>query len=162
MCIRDQGITRIDRPVSKNRYQQELDRMDVDYEYQMNTDAVEELESSVNNWSDFNRINFHPRSINPIVTHQAEDEVNRFDNYTIGKEAYTENEKEAGIFDNNLRLFAEECDSLQGFHILTDVDDAFGGFTEGLLHDLRDEFGKLSILTYGLSDSFAYYRNEVY
>ncbi|KAG1381069.1 hypothetical protein G6F61_003495 [Rhizopus arrhizus] len=156
----DQGITRIDRPVSKNRYQQELDRMDVDYEYQMNTDAVEELESSVNNWSDFNRINFHPRSINPIVTHQAEDEVNRFDNYTIGKEAYTENEKEAEIFDNNLRLFAEECDSLQGFHILTDVDDAFGGFTEGLLHDLRDEFGKLSILTYGLSDSFAYYRNE--
>jgi hypothetical protein len=148
--------------VSKNRYQQELDRMDADYEYQMNTDAVEELESSVNNWSDFNRINFHPRSINPIVTHQAEDEVNRFDNYTIGKEAYTENEKEAEIFDNNLRLFAEECDSLQGFHILTDVDDAFGGFTEGLLHDLRDEFGKLSILTYGLSDSFAYYRNEVY
>ncbi|KAI9244658.1 tubulin domain-containing protein [Sporodiniella umbellata] len=126
----------------------------------MNTDAVDQLNTSVNNWSDFNRINFHPRSINPIVTHQAEDEVNRFDSYTIGKEAYIENEKETEIFENNMRLFAEECDSLQGFQIMTDVDDAFGGFTEGLLNDLRDEFGKLSIITYGLSDSLAYYRND--
>ncbi|CAO3696046.1 unnamed protein product [Rhizopus stolonifer] len=156
----DQGVARIERPSTQNKYQQELDRMDIDYGHQMDIDAIEQLDTTVNNWSDFNRISFHPRSINPIVTHQAEDEVNRFDNYNIGKEAYTENEKEVEIFDNNLRLYAEECDYLQGFQIMTDVDDAFGGFTEGLLDDLRDEFGKLSILTYGLSDSLAYYHND--
>ncbi|RCH82943.1 Protein dml1 [Rhizopus azygosporus] len=156
----DQGMTRIDRPIPKNKYQQELDRMDVDSEYQMDLDAIEQLESTVYNWSDFNRIYYHPRSMNAISTHQADDIVNPFDNYTIGKDAYVENEKEMNVFDDNFRLFAEECDYLQGFQILTDIDDAFGGFTEGLIHDIRDEFAKIPVLTYGLSDSCLHYRND--
>lgn len=154
-------MIRIDRPIPKNKYQQELDRMDVDSEYQMDLDAIEQLESTVYNWSDFNRIYYHPRSMNAISTHQADDVVNPFDNYTIGKDAYVENEKEMNVFDDNFRLFAEECDYLQGFQILTDIDDAFGGFTEGLIHDIRDEFAKIPVLTYGLSDSCLHYRNDV-
>ncbi|ORE07433.1 hypothetical protein BCV72DRAFT_249441 [Rhizopus microsporus var. microsporus] len=126
----------------------------------MDLDAIEQLESTVYNWSDFNRIYYHPRSMNAISTHQADDVVNPFDNYTIGKDAYVENEKEMSVFDDNFRLFAEECDYLQGFQILTDIDDAFGGFTEGLIHDIRDEFAKIPVLTYGLSDSCLHYRND--
>ena len=33
------------------------------------------------------------------------------------------------------------------------MDDAFSGFTEGLLHDVRDEFAKTPILCYGLQSS---------
>ncbi|KAI8356758.1 tubulin domain-containing protein [Choanephora cucurbitarum] len=126
----------------------------------MDPDVLDQLNDSVNNWSDYNRIYYHPRSINPIVTHQMDNEITPFDNFTIGRQAYVENEKETETFEENFRFFVEECDSLQGFQLFTDVDDGFGGFTEGLLNNIRDEFAKTPILTYGLSDSFAQHRTE--
>jgi hypothetical protein len=157
----DQGINRIDRSVSKSQYQYELDRMESENDPNISLDVLQSLDSTVNNWSDYNRIYYHPKSINPIVTHQMDNEITPFDNYTIGRQAYQENEKEMDIFEDNFRFFVEECDNLQGFQILTDVDDAFGGFTEGLLNNIRDEFQKTPIMTYGLSDSHAQYRTDV-
>ncbi|KAL0086518.1 tubulin domain-containing protein [Phycomyces blakesleeanus] len=119
----------------------------------MDVDAVDKLDHTVKVWSDFNRIYYHPRSMNPIVTHQAESTLTPFDSYTAGRKAYTDNEKETSIFEDNFRFFVEECDQLQGFQIFTGVDDAMGGFTEGLLDDIRDEFPKTTVLTYGLSDT---------
>ncbi|KAI7903450.1 tubulin domain-containing protein [Cokeromyces recurvatus] len=124
----------------------------------MDLDVVDQLDVSVHNWSDYNRIYYHPRSINSIVTHQMNNDLTPFDKYMIGKQSYQDNEKEVESFEENFRFFVEECDHLQGFQIMTDVDDAFGGFTEGLLNDIRDEFAKTPILTYGLSDSYAHYR----
>lgn len=157
----DQGLNRIDRSVPKNQYQHELDRMEAENDPNVNVNVLQQLDSSVNNWSDYNRIYYHPRSINPIVTHQMDNEITPFDSYTIGREAYGENEKEMDIFEDNFRFFVEECDSLQGFQIWTDVDDGFGGFTEGLLNNIRDEFLKTPIMTYGMSDSHAQYRTDV-
>ncbi|KAI8647274.1 tubulin domain-containing protein [Parasitella parasitica] len=122
--------------------------------------AIHQLDQTVNNWSDYNRIYYHPRTINPIVTHQMDNDITPFDNFTIGKQSYQDNEKEMDIFEDNFRFFVEECDNLQGFQILTDVDDAFGGFSEGLLHNICDEFGKTPIMTYGMSDSHAQYRTD--
>ncbi|OAC99483.1 hypothetical protein MUCCIDRAFT_122290, partial [Mucor lusitanicus CBS 277.49] len=136
----EQGISRIDRRTAKNQYQQQLDRMETEH---VNMDAaIQQLDQTVNNWSDYNRIYYHPRSVNPIVTHQMDNDITPFDNYTIGRQAYQDNEKETDIFEDNFRFFVEECDNLQGFQIMTDVDDAFGGFTEGLLNNIRDEFAK--------------------
>ncbi|KAI8094975.1 tubulin domain-containing protein [Gilbertella persicaria] len=126
----------------------------------MDQAVLDDLDLVVHNWSDYNRIYYHPRSVNPIVTHQMDNDITPFDNYTIGRQAYVENEKEVDIFEDNFRFFVEECDRLQGFHLLTDVDDAFGGFTEGLLHHIRDEFAKTPIITFGMSDSFAPYRTQ--
>lgn len=157
----EQGISRIDRSVPKSQYQHELDRMENENDPNVNLDIIQQLDSSVNNWSDYNRIYYHPRSVNPIVTHQMDNEITPFDSYTIGREAYGQNEKETDIFEDNFRFFVEECDNLQGFQIFTDVDDAFGGFTEGLLSNIRDEYLKTPIMTYGLSDSRAEYRTDV-
>ncbi|KAL0143969.1 tubulin domain-containing protein [Mucor lusitanicus] len=154
----EQGISRIDRRTAKNQYQQQLDRMETEH---VNMDAaIQQLDQTVNNWSDYNRIYYHPRSVNPIVTHQMDNDITPFDNYTIGRQAYQDNEKETDIFEDNFRFFVEECDNLQGFQIMTDVDDAFGGFTEGLLNNIRDEFAKTPIMTYGMSDSHAQYRTD--
>ncbi|KAI9261367.1 tubulin domain-containing protein [Helicostylum pulchrum] len=156
----EQGVNRIDRSISKSQYQHELDRMETENDPNVNLDIVQQLDSSVNNWSDYNRIYYHPRSVNPITTHQMDNEITPFDNYTIGRQSYNENEKEMDIFEDNFRFFVEECDNLQGFQIFTDVDDAFGGFTESLLDNIRDEYLKTPIMTYGLSDSHAEYRTD--
>ncbi|KAI8988227.1 tubulin domain-containing protein [Mycotypha africana] len=126
----------------------------------MDLDVINQLDQSVSNWSDYNRIYYHPRSINPIVTHEIDNDITPFDNFNIGRQAYRDNEKELELFDENFRFFVEECDNLQGFQMMVDVDDGFGGFSESLLHDIRDEFAKAPIFLYGLSDSRAVYRNE--
>lgn len=40
---------------------------------------------------------------------------------------------------------------LQGFHILLDTYDGFGGLGTGLLEYLKDEFNSKSLLTFGLT-----------
>jgi len=42
---------------------------------------------------------------------------------------------------DRVRLFAEEADGLQGFHILVDTHSAFGGLAEATVKSLHDDFG---------------------
>ncbi|KAI8374683.1 tubulin domain-containing protein [Radiomyces spectabilis] len=151
----ENGINAVATDVrEKNRYQQELDRLDENTSNAMDLDvAAQMLDTTVTTWSDYNRIFYHPRSVNTIQTHTAENPLHPFNVYSAGRQAYDDNEKETDIFDDNFRFFAEECDQLQGFQLLTGIDDAFGGFAEGLLQDIRDEFPKLAILTYGISSN---------
>ncbi|KAI9319976.1 tubulin domain-containing protein, partial [Dichotomocladium elegans] len=116
-------------------------------------EAIASLDTSVTTWSDFNRLYYHPRSINQITTHQMNDSIKPYDAYTVGRQSYAEYERETETFEDNFRRFTEECDNLQGFQIFTDVDDAFGGFTEGMMHDIRDDFAKTPVMIYGLQSS---------
>ncbi|KAI7862279.1 tubulin domain-containing protein [Spinellus fusiger] len=151
----NEGInTIVTNTYQKSPYQQELDRMEADPSYTaVDVKAIEQLDTTVKNWSDFNGIYYHPRSMNPIVTHQSESTLTPFDTYNGGRQAYIDNEKETAIFEDNFRFFLEECDQLQGFQLFTGVDNAMGGFAQGLLDDIRDECPKAAILTYGLSDT---------
>ncbi|KAI8978022.1 tubulin domain-containing protein [Pilobolus umbonatus] len=126
----------------------------------MDDQIIEQLDKTINNWADYNKVYYHPRSINEISTHEMGNPITPFDNYTIGHKAYEENERESDLFDTNFRFFVEECDRLQGFQLITDVDTGYGGFTVGLLNEVRDEFPKTPILTYGVSDSHAHHENE--
>ena len=59
------------------------------------------------------------------------------------------NPQEDGLLDRDVRLFAEECDSLQGFQILLESDSAWGGFAVEYLQVIRGEYPKASIWTWG-------------
>ncbi|KAI9277024.1 tubulin domain-containing protein [Phascolomyces articulosus] len=146
----DQGINKVVQDqYPKNAYQQQLERMDVDPA----TEMVELDDNSVKTWSDFNRIYYHPRSMNQITTHNMDDTISPYHAYSVGRQSYSDYERETESFEDNFRHFVEECDNLQGFQVLASMDDAFSGFTEGLLHDVRDEFAKTPILCYSLQSS---------
>ncbi|KAI8085008.1 tubulin domain-containing protein [Halteromyces radiatus] len=147
----DQGVNTISSEIEKHPYQQQLELLEEGRTTL--TDAVPQLDQTVTTWSDFNRVYYHPRALNSIATHQADDPLSPFDTYTIGRQAYADNEKEADIFENAFRNMVEECDQLQGFQLFAGVDDAFGGFTEELLNNIRDEFSKSTILTFGVMAS---------
>lgn len=55
--------------------------------------------------------------------------------------------------DERIRKFMEECDSAQGFQILTNADDAFSGMTASIVQEFTQEYPKKSILVFGLSES---------
>ena len=54
------------------------------------------------------------------------------------------------ILDRDVRPFAEESDSLQGFQILLDSHSSWAGFGAEYLDVLREEFPKASIWTWGI------------
>lgn len=100
----------------------------------MEMDAITSLDQSVQTWSDYNRIYYHPRSMNQVTTHHMDDTINPFDAYTVGRQSFSDYERvsqprlcwipsifdshifylqETESYEDNFRHFAEECDNLQ-------------------------------------------------
>jgi len=111
--------------------------------------------STVRYWSDYSRVYYHPKSIVQLSEFDVNDHLMPFENWEVGLDLFEKLEREVDLVDRDLRPFVEECDGIQGLQILTGVDDAWGGWASGWLERLRDEYGKLSIWTWGLGDQGA-------
>ncbi|KAF9193404.1 mtDNA inheritance, partitioning of the mitochondrial organelle [Haplosporangium sp. Z 11] len=133
---------------TRSAYQQHL--QDEEMGAKADEDDIELNE--VRTWSDFNRVYFHPKSMVTISGYQMDSEFMPFDVFSYGRAAFLETEKEKESYDENFRLFAEECDQLQGFQVMADVLDGWGGFACSFLEQLREDFPKAAVLTYGFGD----------
>lgn len=71
---------------------------------------------------------------------------------------YTSLNKEYDLIDQDFRPFLEECDLLQGVHVLAGVDDCWGGFASRYIDRLRDEVGKVSLWVWGIEDGRVHQR----
>jgi len=109
--------------------------------------------SAVRYWSDFNRVFYHPRSIVQLSEYELHSGIRPFDKWASGEELFAELEREHDLVDRDLRPFVEEADHMQGIQIFTGIDDAWGGFAARYLEQLRDEYGKLTIWTWGFQDA---------
>ena len=105
---------------------------------------------AVRYWSDFNRVYYHPRSSVQINEYELNSGVQPFEGYALGQELFKELNNESELLDRDFRLFAEECDRMQAIQILTSADDAWAGFAGQYISELRDEYGKVEICTFGL------------
>ncbi|KAG0033556.1 mtDNA inheritance, partitioning of the mitochondrial organelle [Podila clonocystis] len=108
--------------------------------------------NGIRTWSDYSRVYFHPKSMITASEYQLNSEFMPFDVFSYGRNAFLETEKEKESYDENFRLFTEECDQLQGFQVLADVLDGWGGFATSYLEKLREDYPKSTVVTYGLSD----------
>lgn len=109
-----------------------------------------DLDDSVSVWSDFLKVHIHPKSTHIINEYTKDSEIDKFDIFGCGKSVLSNYETRSEMEDR-IHFFTEECDSLQGFHILVDTFDGFGGLGAGLLEYLRDEFDTKSLMTFGLT-----------
>lgn len=107
---------------------------------------------TVRYWSDYSRVFYHPKSIIQLSEFDVNDTLMPFEKWEVGLELFEKLEREADLVDRDLRPFIEECDNIQGLQIFTGVDDAWGGWASAWLERLRDDYGKLSIWTWGLGD----------
>ncbi|KAG0264406.1 mtDNA inheritance, partitioning of the mitochondrial organelle [Mortierella polycephala] len=137
---------------ARSAYQQHLqdEEMGASLASEAGEDDVELNE--VRTWSDFNRVYFHPKSMVTISGYQMDSEFMPFDVFSYGRTAFLETEKEKESYDENFRLFTEECDQLQGFQVMADVLDGWGGYASSFLEQLREDFPKTAVLTYGFGD----------
>lgn len=111
------------------------------------------LENDVEVWSDFLYARFHPRTVNVINEYSHNSEENPFDVFHLGREIWKKSDLEDEYTDR-LRCYAEECDYLQGFQILTDPINAFGGVTSSCLEYIKDEYDKKAVLSFPLIPSY--------
>ena len=79
-----------------------------------------------------------------------------FDVFSYGS-LFMEDQKLGQIDDcmDTVRYFAEECDSMQGFQSLVDVDSGFGGLAKSIFQEIRDEYSKKPIFAMANSVSNA-------
>ncbi|KAF9644227.1 tubulin nucleotide-binding domain-like protein [Thelephora ganbajun] len=102
-------------------------------------------ESTVRYWSDYNRVDYHPRSIQKLP--DLPDWDLGMGDWMAGKETFDRYNNQDGfsLMDDSVRLFVEECDSLQGLQISSETA-TFGSFSHSFLSAFRDDFPKLSVL----------------
>eukprot|EP01048_Picozoa_sp_COSAG05_P003859 COSAG05_NODE_189_length_14633_cov_44.869134_2_plen_620_part_00 len=115
-----------------------------DEERQAEAAVVAELQAKVEFWSDFLKAHVHARSLHTL---QRTTRFDDFDCYAAGVEAY-QSDPTLEIATDACRRFLEECDLLQGFHVLTDADTAWGGVSVKLLEYIRDDYPTTPILTF--------------
>ncbi|KAK5258443.1 mtDNA inheritance, partitioning of the mitochondrial organelle [Exophiala xenobiotica] len=108
--------------------------------------------SDVRYWSDFNRVYYNPKSIVQLQEYELNSQIMPFEKWEAGEDLFQSLDKEFDLLDRDIRPFAEECDQMQGFQVLTGADDAWGGFAAKYLDALRDEYGKTSTWVWGIED----------
>ena len=106
--------------------------------------------STVRYWSDFSHVYYHPRSIIQLNDYSLGSSLQPFENYSSGDELFDSLDKEHDLLDRDLRLWAEECDQMQGIQVFSATDDAWGGFAGRYVERIRDEYGKVALWVWGI------------
>jgi len=109
-----------------------------------------DLNSDVEVWSDFLRTGLHPRSIQLVNNYLHNDSNNSFNIFGQGEQV-AKSDSEWSALEDRIRYFTEECDHLQGFHILCDSHNGFGGLASSALTYLSDEYRSKAKLTFSLT-----------
>lgn len=107
---------------------------------------------TVRYWSDFNRVFYHPRSIVQINDYDLGSTLMPFEKWESGEDLFASMDRDVDLLDRDIRVWAEECDQMQGIQVFTGGDDAWSAFAANYVERLRDEFGKMGIWTWGFEE----------
>ncbi|KAH7673524.1 Members of tubulin/FtsZ family domain-containing protein [Dioscorea alata] len=116
-------------------------------------DRVECLENGVQYWTDFSKVQYHPRSL--FELHGSWTNIQKFDNYGIGKDVLSEG-SQVEEMSERLRFFVEECDRIQGIQFVVDDSGGFSSVAATYLEDIADEYPNTPILLYAARSPRSY------
>ncbi|BFG01980.1 protein misato [Drosophila madeirensis] len=102
-----------------------------------------QLADTTRSWADYLYARYHPRTLNVLPDLIRDSEVQALATQAAGKEIW-DGEAFNEDFCNRIRQYAEECEGLQGFHMLFDMDDGFSGLASRCMEHLNDEYGRVS------------------
>lgn len=123
--------------------------------YLQGTDAGVLRPDTVQYWSDYTRVFFHPRSLNPIPLLSLPSPSKIMDNFALGRSLFqslsiTNNES---LVESDFRHQVEAADNFQGVNIVAEMDSGWAGFATEYLRELADEYGKKELWVWGLESA---------
>ncbi|KAJ6554978.1 Misato segment II tubulin-like domain-containing protein [Mycena vulgaris] len=130
-------------PVRKSHYQTDMEELDLDAGATSSADQL----ADVRYWSDFNRVYYVPRTVQKVPDIPEWEDAEG--NWAAGSDRFTRFDEDTGLMEGALRLFLEECETIQGIQLMHDTS-TFGSFMNSFLTSLRDDFGKLPLLAWPL------------
>jgi len=101
-------------------------------------------DGTVRFWSDYLKVSFHPRTCHDLTQGFGTDYMSYCAGIDWGADDSLREE-----WEENLHWWVEECDTLQGFHILADTDTAFGAIATSLCMEIRDDFPRKPLVIAG-------------
>ena len=159
-----------EEPYVKNEYLTELEQdsenvlneKDVDISSTSKTDdapdndttaapALYNLEDQVQFWSDYLGAQYHPRSVLLTDNYQHNNTMHPFDVWGLGRDTWTDSSNMGDQMEDRIRCYAEECDVLGGFQVVSDYYDGFGGLSSSLIDLLSDEYNNKSVISFPTS-----------
>jgi len=142
-----QGISEIQKtePEVKNPFLQHIENAN-GYD---TSSASFEMENIVKVWSDYLKVKIHPRSVHLLSDYFHNNSIEPFDVYSQGASYWNKEEKRDEIEDS-IRWYVEDCDYLQGFQMLLDADNGFGGLAGHILEHLSEEYPRKTRFTFPL------------
>lgn len=145
----DENVILTSSKAPKSEYQKALD----------NNGAPPQLNNeTAKYWSDYSRLIYDPTSFNNLKDWHHDPSkpdlpdfkglnVHKFDGYELGVKEFDENYLQE-FFDRNLHKQLEQCDTLQGFNLMSSLDSAWCGFSSAMLLELRNELPKTTIFAW--------------
>lgn len=112
-----------------------------------------DIDSKVKTWTDYMTYTLNENSVQ--VLRNMFDDNDCFNFHELGCRQFHDL---AAEFEDKLHYWIEECNSMEGFMIFTDVHDGFTGVTSKLLEELHDEYRNktvLPFLNFPLKENFA-------
>lgn len=105
------------------------------------------LDNSITVWSDFLRPYFHPKSLCVVNQYRHQSESEPFNVFGNGLDVYRSHSWHES-FEDKLHFFLEDCDNIQGFHIMIDTHDAFMGLASGSVEELAEEYSTKGLMIF--------------
>jgi len=114
------------------------------------TAAAFDFEKNVSYFTDYLKVHMHKKSMCQLSgIHNGVTPTNSFaTGYSYAREYDIQWEDATDRF----RHFAEACDAMQGIQVLSEEDSLFGGVCARYMEELRDEYPKTPIMSFGLRD----------
>lgn len=122
--------------VTLSEYQQDLVKNAVNTK-----DKDYNLAGTCSSWADYLYTRYHPRTFNVLPGLIRQSDVQVLGTHAAGVELWQSPSFNEDFCDR-IRLYAEECDGLQGFQLLFDIDDGFSGIASKCLEHLNDEYSR--------------------
>ncbi|KAJ4976505.1 hypothetical protein NE237_001611 [Protea cynaroides] len=119
-------------------------------------DIVESLENSVQFWTDFSKVHYHPRSLYELNGLWVD--AQEFDNYGIGRDVFSDGLRGEEM-NEQLRFFVEECDHIQGIQVIVDDSGGFSSLASDFLENIADDYTNTPVLLYSARGPGSYMKN---
>lgn len=145
-------VIRKEPVAQKNEYQKRLDLGSKPDGSMLNV-------SNTKYWTAYNKLIYRPLSLLELLAFQHPEGTNKnfprlkFEEYQVGEREYKHARNNV---DDTFRKSLEALDNIQGVNFVSELDNAWGGFTNELMLDVKDEYfnngahSKYCLWTYGL------------
>ncbi|KAJ2664016.1 mtDNA inheritance, partitioning of the mitochondrial organelle [Coemansia sp. RSA 1200] len=118
-----------------------------------NDNTVDQSGGGVQAWPDFRQsVGFGNRSLEVVSGVEFGNSLGEMTTFDEGWQVFSGTDARRGdvLDDGGFRMYAEECDRLQGFQAFTDATGGFAGYAAAFVERVRDEFPKSPVVVYSV------------